>query len=63
VRDVLAAVAATGAEPERWEVREPTLDDVFLTLTGHATRTRAPRDTGSTAPAAGAPADHEETAA
>lgn len=39
VRDVLAAVAATGAEPERWEVREPTLDDVFLTLTGHAART------------------------
>ncbi|SMF15784.1 ABC-2 type transport system ATP-binding protein [Cellulosimicrobium cellulans J34] len=63
VRDVLAAVAATGAEPERWEVREPTLDDVFLTLTGHATRARAPRDTGSTAPGAGAPADHEETAA
>lgn len=39
VRDVLAAVAATGAEPESWEVREPTLDDVFLTLTGHAART------------------------
>ncbi|WP_435737524.1 ATP-binding cassette domain-containing protein [Cellulosimicrobium sp. PMB13] len=40
VRDVLDAVAATGVEPERWEVREPTLDDVFLTLTGHAARTR-----------------------
>ncbi|MBD5784894.1 ATP-binding cassette domain-containing protein [Cellulosimicrobium terreum] len=41
VRDVLAAVAASGVEPVRWEVREPTLDDVFLTLTGHASRTRA----------------------
>jgi ABC-2 type transport system ATP-binding protein len=40
VRDVLAAVAAAGVEPEGWEVREPTLDDVFLTLTGHAARTR-----------------------
>ena len=40
VRDVLAAVAAAGVEPERWEVREPTLDDVFLTLTGHTARTR-----------------------
>ncbi|OLT55110.1 ATP-binding cassette domain-containing protein [Cellulosimicrobium sp. CUA-896] len=41
VRDVLAAVAAAvGVEPERWEVRAPTLDDVFLTLTGHAARTR-----------------------
>ena len=29
-----------GVEPERWEVREPTLDDVFLTLTGHTARTR-----------------------
>ncbi|QJW35340.1 ATP-binding cassette domain-containing protein [Cellulosimicrobium protaetiae] len=56
VRDVLAAVAATGVEPLRWEVREPTLDDVFLTLTGHAARTR---DRG----AEPVPADHEEAAA
>ncbi|WP_454042466.1 ATP-binding cassette domain-containing protein [Cellulosimicrobium sp. Marseille-Q8652] len=54
VRDVLAAVAATGVEPERWEVREPTLDDVFLTLTGHAARTH---DRATT------PENHEEAAA
>ncbi len=60
VRDVLAAVAATGVEPVRWEVREPTLDDVFLTLTGHAARTRD-RDRGTTE--ADHEADREETAA
>jgi ABC-2 type transport system ATP-binding protein len=32
---VLAAVEATGVVPEHWEVRVPSLDDVFLTLTGH----------------------------
>jgi ABC-2 type transport system ATP-binding protein len=35
VRAVLAAVEGTGATPEHWEVRVPSLDDVFLTLTGH----------------------------
>ncbi|MFD4992372.1 ATP-binding cassette domain-containing protein [Cellulosimicrobium cellulans] len=58
VRDVLATVAASGVEPVRWEVREPTLDDVFLTLTGHAARTRDRADEPGTAPA-----DHEEAAA
>ncbi|UKJ62882.1 ATP-binding cassette domain-containing protein [Cellulosimicrobium cellulans] len=58
VRDVLAAVARAGVEPVRWEVREPTLDDVFLTLTGHAARTRD-RDDVATPTAT----DHEETAA
>jgi len=48
VRSVLAAVEATGVAPEHWEVRAPTLDDVFLTLTGHAARTvRAGADAGS----------------
>ncbi|WP_369370440.1 ATP-binding cassette domain-containing protein [Promicromonospora sp. Populi] len=36
VRTVLATVEAAGAEPEHWEVKAPSLDDVFLTLTGHA---------------------------
>ena len=34
VRRVLADVEAAGAHPEQWSVRTPTLDDVFLTLTG-----------------------------
>ena len=65
VRDVLAAAAATGVEPVRWEVREPTLDDVFLTLTGHAARTRDPaeHDLAEHDPAEHDPADHEEAAA
>ncbi|WP_265522310.1 ATP-binding cassette domain-containing protein [Oerskovia flava] len=39
VRSVLAAVEATAVVPTSWEVRAPTLDDVFLTLTGHTART------------------------
>ncbi|WP_275004890.1 ATP-binding cassette domain-containing protein [Promicromonospora iranensis] len=35
VRAVLSAVEAAGPVPEHWEVRAPSLDDVFLTLTGH----------------------------
>ncbi len=35
VLDVVRALDAAGVEPETLEVREPTLDDVFLTLTGH----------------------------
>jgi ABC-2 type transport system ATP-binding protein len=63
VRDVLAAVASTGVEPVRWEVREPTLDDVFLTLTGHAARTPA-RTGGSSGTTGQTDHDHrEETAA
>ena len=36
VRSILAGVEAAGVVPEHWVVRAPTLDDVFLTLTGHA---------------------------
>jgi ABC-2 type transport system ATP-binding protein len=36
VRSVLSAVEAAGVTPEHWEVRAPSLDDVFLTLTGQA---------------------------
>jgi ABC-2 type transport system ATP-binding protein len=39
VRSVLNAIDGAGLVPERWEVRAPSLDDVFLTLTGHAART------------------------
>jgi ABC-2 type transport system ATP-binding protein len=33
--EALRALDARGLEPERLTVREPSLDDVFLTLTGH----------------------------
>ncbi|MCP2265284.1 ATP-binding cassette domain-containing protein [Promicromonospora thailandica] len=46
VRAVLSAVEATGVVPEHWEVRAPTLDDVFLALTGHAGQERAARPAG-----------------
>jgi ABC-2 type transport system ATP-binding protein len=36
-RDVLDAVAAGGVVPTAWTVRQPTLDDAFLALTGHHT--------------------------
>lgn len=39
VRELLGRVAAAGVVPQSWGLREPTLDDVFLTLTGHAART------------------------
>ncbi|MCL1868971.1 MAG: ATP-binding cassette domain-containing protein [Promicromonosporaceae bacterium] len=39
VRELLARVEATGVVPASWALREPTLDDVFLTLTGHAAAT------------------------
>jgi ABC-2 type transport system ATP-binding protein len=35
VLEVVRALDAAGVEPATLEVREPTLDDVFLTLTGH----------------------------
>jgi ABC-2 type transport system ATP-binding protein len=38
VRDLLARVEATGVVPERWDLTAPTLDDVFLTLTGRHAR-------------------------
>jgi len=48
VRSLLGAVEATGRTPEHWAVREPTLDDVFLTLTGaHAETARADDGAGS----------------
>ncbi|RPF20956.1 ATP-binding cassette domain-containing protein [Myceligenerans xiligouense] len=43
VRAVLSAVEAAGAVPEHWEVRAPTLDDVFLTLTGQVRQDRPAR--------------------
>jgi ABC-2 type transport system ATP-binding protein len=46
VRAVLAAVEATGVAPEHWEVRVPSLDDVFLTLTGHVGTESAARTAG-----------------
>ncbi|MEU6701338.1 ATP-binding cassette domain-containing protein [Pseudonocardia sp. NPDC046786] len=36
VRQVLAGVERTGAVPEQWQVRAPSLDDAFLALTGRA---------------------------
>jgi ABC-2 type transport system ATP-binding protein len=35
VREVLARIESLGVVPTSWSMREPTLDDVFLTLTGH----------------------------
>jgi ABC-2 type transport system ATP-binding protein len=35
VRHVLAAVESTAVVPQHWSLRAPTLDDVFLTVTGH----------------------------
>jgi ABC-2 type transport system ATP-binding protein len=35
VLDVVRALDAAGVSPETLNVREPTLDDVFLELTGH----------------------------
>jgi len=43
VRSVLTAVEATGVLPEHWEVRAPSLDDVFLALTGHVGQDRPSR--------------------
>ena len=43
VRAVLSAVEAAGVVPEHWEVRAPSLDDVFLTLTGHVGQERPGR--------------------
>jgi ABC-2 type transport system ATP-binding protein len=62
VRDRLALVEATGVVPVRWDLNAPTLDDVFLTLTGrHAVGAGTPRpgDDGpdDTDERDGAPAD------
>jgi ABC-2 type transport system ATP-binding protein len=39
VRETLAEVERRGLDVARWQLREPTLDDVFLDLTGHDTTT------------------------
>jgi ABC-2 type transport system ATP-binding protein len=46
VRSVLSAVEATGVTPDHWEVRAPSLDDVFLALTGHVGKERSARSAG-----------------
>jgi ABC-2 type transport system ATP-binding protein len=43
VRSMLSAVEATGVTPDHWEVRAPSLDDVFLALTGHVGQERSAR--------------------
>jgi ABC-2 type transport system ATP-binding protein len=43
VRSVLSVVETAGVVPEHWEVRAPTLDDVFLALTGHVGQDRPAR--------------------
>ena len=37
---MLRALDANGVEPDTLAVREPSLDDVFLSLTGHTGRSR-----------------------
>ena len=42
VGELLADLAADGVPPSRVEVARPTLDDVFLDLTGRSLREAAP---------------------
>lgn len=42
LRDVLGDLDAARIAPEHIGVRKPTLDEVFLTLTGHATKLPVP---------------------
>jgi ABC-2 type transport system ATP-binding protein len=49
--DVVRTLDGEGLAPEALIVREPTLDDVFLSLTGHAAEP-APSDDGQQAGAA-----------
>jgi daunorubicin resistance ABC transporter ATP-binding subunit len=51
VQDVIRALDADAIVPESFAIREPTLDDVFLQLTGH--RTGADPDAPAPAAAAG----------
>ena len=52
VGELLADLAADGVPPTRVEVARPTLDDVFLDLTGRSLReTQSTGTTGSTATA------------
>jgi hypothetical protein len=46
--DVLRRFDGDGVEPDTLSVREPSLDDVFLALTGHRAES-APPDDGSAA--------------
>jgi hypothetical protein len=46
--DVLRRFDGGGVEPDTLSVREPSLDDVFLALTGHRAAS-APADEGSAA--------------
>jgi ABC-2 type transport system ATP-binding protein len=48
VLEALRAIDATGLEPARIVLREPTLDDVFLSLTGRSTDTADDSAAGST---------------
>lgn len=65
VRALLQQVEADGVVPVAWRLREPTLDDVFLTLTGHAavTADAATPAADPTTPAADAAPIHERKAA
>ena len=42
VRRILADIERRGVDVDTWEVRSPTLDDVFLTLTGRPTEPERP---------------------
>jgi ABC-2 type transport system ATP-binding protein len=53
VLDVVRALDAAGVTPETLNIREPTLDDVFLELTGHPAEETATDESG------GEPADGE----
>jgi hypothetical protein len=64
-RSVLEAIRLLDADavvPESLTIREPTLDDVFLQLTGHRAGTGpdgpAPEPAGGSAPTKGLPHDH-----
>ncbi len=48
VRELIAGVESTGVVPASWRLREPTLDDVFLTLTGHAAHAPDAPEPGTT---------------
>ena len=47
VRRLLQQIEADGVVPTAWRLREPSLDDVFLTLTGHKTRDAEAAHSGS----------------
>ena len=59
VRRILADIERRGVAVDTWEVRSPTLDDVFLTLTGRPTE---PADTSPPSSPPRSPDDHAPTA-